>query len=125
EPFDPAALVEIDRDHALAGDLLVQERHVLLAALRDVIERLAADRGDGRGRAQHDQHLLLAGAERDLLQRALGNDIAALVHLLEGVAAATGEDDAESEHDHAKRARTRRALPGAALQCTRARWLVR
>ena len=85
---DPAALVEVDRDHPLVGDVLRHEGELLLGALRDVIERLAADGGDGGGRAEHDQHLLLAGAERNLLQRAFGQDVAALIDLGERVAAA-------------------------------------
>src|ERR1041385_6147183 len=46
DALDAAALVEIDRDHALIGGLLRQERG-LLGARRDVIEDFAGHRGDG------------------------------------------------------------------------------
>src|SRR3954451_3286572 len=76
QPLNSALLVEVDRDHPLVGDVLVQEGEFLLGALGNVIEHLAADGGDGGGRAEHDQHLLLAGAEWHLLERAFGRDVA-------------------------------------------------
>src|SRR5437868_9612572 len=78
EPHDLAVLVEIDRDHPLVDHLLVHEHHFALGALRDVIKHLAIQRGDGRRRPHHDQDLVLAGADRDLLQRAGWQDIALL-----------------------------------------------
>src|SRR5262249_15632872 len=83
EPLHAAVLVEIDRDHALIDGLLHHEGDGALGALGDVVERLAADGRDSRGRAQQDQHLLLAGADRDLLERAFGNDVAFLIGLAE------------------------------------------
>src|SRR5712672_3329979 len=78
EPLHPAVLVEIDRDHPLVDDLLVHERDFSLGTLRDVIEDLAVQRCDGRRRAHHDQHLILARADRDLLERARRQDVALL-----------------------------------------------
>ena len=52
-------------------------------ALRNVIESFAADGRDRRGRAEHDQHLFLRRAERDLLERAFGQHIAALKRFAE------------------------------------------
>src|SRR5438105_7449345 len=52
QPLNPALLVEVDRDHPLVGDGLVHEGELLLGALGDVIEHLAADGGDGGGRAE-------------------------------------------------------------------------
>ena len=53
----------------------------LLGALRNVVEHLAADGRDRRGRAEHDQHLLLGRPERDLLERPFRHDVAALIGL--------------------------------------------
>ena len=78
-----ALLVEIDRDHPLVDHLLVHERHFALGALRDVIEHLTVEGGDGGRRAHHDQHLILAGADRNLLERARRQDVA-LLELLAG-----------------------------------------
>src|SRR5689334_750898 len=68
-------LVEVYRDDA-AVDLLLRQKRGLLGALRDIVEHLAADGCDRRGRAQHDHHLFLRGAERKLLQRAFRNHVA-------------------------------------------------
>src|SRR5215218_238654 len=94
EPLHLAVLVEIDRDHALVDDLLVHERDFALGALRDVIEYLAVQGCDRRRRAHHDQHLVLAGADRDLLQR-VGRQYIALLELLAG---APGERRTEQCH---------------------------
>src|SRR5450756_1355921 len=85
EPLHVPVLVEIDSDDALVDDLLVHEGDFALGALRDVIEHLAVEGGDRRGRAHHDQHLVLAGPDRDLLERAGGQDVA-LLELLAGAA---------------------------------------
>src|SRR6185295_9542350 len=86
EPLDPALAVEIDRDHALVDHVLVQEIGAALGALGDVVERLAAYGRNRRGRAEHDQHLFLARSDRQLLERALWHDIAALIGLAEAPA---------------------------------------
>src|SRR5262245_61470351 len=83
EPLDPSILVEVDRDDTLIDGLLQHEGDRSLGALGDVIESLAAHGRNRRGRAQQDQHLLLAGADRDLLERAFRNDVALLVGLAE------------------------------------------
>src|SRR5215470_16039214 len=73
EPLHTAVLVEIDRDHALIDGLLLQECNRSLGALGDVVEGLAADGRHRRWRTKQDQHLFLAGADRDLLERAFRN----------------------------------------------------
>ena len=97
QPLDPAILVEIDRDHALIDHRMRHEGRLALGLLRDVIERLAIDGGDGGGRAEHDQHLLLAGADRDLLERAFRQHVTALQRF--GHAAAAGERDGDQRGD--------------------------
>src|SRR5581483_675524 len=87
DALDLAVLVEIDRDNALVDRGVWHEGGGALSALRDVVEGLAADGGDRRRRAEHDQYLLLRGAERDLLQRSLGKDVAALIDLAETTSA--------------------------------------
>ncbi len=64
-------------------------------ALRDVVEGFAADGRDRGGRAEHDQHLLLAGAERDLFEGAFRHHIAALKRLLEAAAARDQQREGE------------------------------
>ncbi len=76
--LDLAAFVKIDGDHALIGDFGLHEGDGAVGLLRDVVKRFAADRGYRRRRAEHEQHLFLRGAERDLLERAVGQHIAAL-----------------------------------------------
>src|SRR5215216_4853883 len=98
EPLHLTVLVEIDRDHALVDDLLIHERDFALGALRDVIEYLAVQGRDRRRRSHHDQHLVLAGADRNLLQRVGRQDIA----LLELLAGAPGECSAEQCHDRGR-----------------------
>src|SRR5262249_37651639 len=80
KPLHLAILVEVDRDDA-AVDLLLRQKRSLLRALRDIVEHLAADGCDRRGRTQHDHHLLLRGAERKLLQRAFWNHVAMVIDL--------------------------------------------
>ena len=58
---------------------------------------LAAHGCDGRGGAERDQHLLLRRTERDLLERALGEDVAALIVL--GEAAAEHQAERERGRD--------------------------
>ena len=87
EPPHLAVVVEIDRDDALVDDFLFHESRAALGLLRDVIEHFAVDGGDGGGRAEHDQHLFLRGADRDLLERAFLQHIAALEGLGEAPAA--------------------------------------
>ena len=96
-----AVLVEIDRHHPLVGHVLVEEGDAALGSLRDVIEDLAAQRRDGGGRAEHDQHLVLAGADRNLLQRAVGQHIA----LLELLGAAGERRAGEGERQRLAQAR--------------------
>src|SRR6201987_3816570 len=94
KPADLAVLVEIDRDHALVANLLVHEGDRTLGALRDVVEDFAVEGGDGGGCAHHDQGLVLARADRDLLQRAGRQDVA----LLELLAGAGGKHGAGQRH---------------------------
>ena len=91
ETFDAAVLVEIDRDHPLVGRFVRYESGRGFRALGDVIKSVAAHGSDGGGRAHDNQHLFLGGADRDLLQRAFGNNIAALINLSE----ATTQHDAK------------------------------
>src|ERR1700688_3261559 len=86
EPLHLAVLVEIDRDPPLVDDLLVHERDLAFGALRNVVEHLAVQGGDGGGRSHHDQHLILARADRNLLERAGRQDVA-LLKLLAGAPA--------------------------------------
>ena len=81
----------------------MHERDRAVGLLRDVIERFAADGGDRRRRAEHEQHLFLRGAERNLLERAVGQHIAAL----ECFAGAAGQRQREREQ-HAQAAATGR-----------------
>src|SRR4051794_30597165 len=96
EPPHLALLVEIDRDHPLVDDLLVHERHLALTPLRNVIKHLAVEGGDSGGGSHHDQHLILAGADRNLLQRAGRQDVA-LLELLAGTGA---KDHAQQRYRH-------------------------
>ena len=90
EAADAPVLVEIDGDDLLVDDFLRQERG-LFGLLRDVVEHLAVDRGDGRGRAENDEHLLLRGADRHLLERAFRDDVAARIGLGDAGSAAGSE----------------------------------
>src|SRR6478736_7927782 len=83
EPLHLAVLVEVDGNDPLVNDLLVHEGDFALGALRNVIEHLAVQGGDGGGRSHHDQHLILAGADRNLLERTRRQDIT-LLELLAG-----------------------------------------
>src|SRR6266404_7331169 len=87
EPLNLAVPVEIDRDDPLVDDLLVHERDRALGALRDVIENLAVEGCDRGWRSHHDQHLILARTDRNLLESARRQDVA-LLELLAGDAAA-------------------------------------
>src|SRR3984885_15950288 len=78
EPLHLAVLVEIDRDHPLIDQLLVHERDLAFGALRNVVKHLAVEGGNRGWRPHHDQHLILAGADRNLLERAGRQDIALL-----------------------------------------------
>jgi hypothetical protein len=71
--------IEIDRQDALIDDLRIEEGGLSFGALRNVIEDFAADCGDGRGRAENEQHLLLTCADRNLIEGRLVEDIAALI----------------------------------------------
>src|SRR5579859_6646477 len=73
-----AVPVEIDRDHALIDNLVVHEGDRTLGALGDVIEDLAVERGDRGWGSHHDQHLVLARADRNLFKRAWRQDVALL-----------------------------------------------
>src|SRR6266404_738514 len=110
EPFDPAVPIEIDGDHALIDDPLWHECR-LLGALRNIIKYLAAHGCDGRGCAESDQHLLLGGAKRDLLERSLGKDVAALKSLGEGAAPA----EQQPERDERRNCARRPGVPTATL----------
>ncbi|MGY4289567.1 hypothetical protein ACVWXO_008833 [Bradyrhizobium sp. LM2.7] len=65
----------------------------------NVVKHLAVECRDGGGRAHHDQHLVLARTDRDLLERAGRQDVA----LLELFAGAPRErrPDHSCGHDHA------------------------
>src|SRR5580704_16731823 len=96
KPLHFSAFVEIDHDHALVGDGGVNEGDRALGPLRDVIERLAADGRHRRRRAENEQDLLLGGAQRDLLERAVGQHVAALERFAE---AAARQQRQREEHD--------------------------
>ena len=81
DAIDLLVLVEIDREDALVDDLGVHEGDRLLAGLADVVEDLAAIIAGGRGRAEGDQDLVLARADRDLLDGLLRDDVAVLAGL--------------------------------------------
>src|ERR1700730_16105679 len=85
KPLHLAVLVEIDRDDPLVDDLLVHERYWALGTLRNVIEYFAVEGCDRGWRSHHDQHLILARADRKLLERAGRQDVA-LLKLLAGTA---------------------------------------
>src|SRR5262249_38725241 len=102
EALDAPFLVEIDGDNPLVGDPLRHEGG-LFAALGNIVEHLAAHGGDRRGRAEHDQYLLLGGAERDLLERSVSKHIAALIGL--GEAAAEWRAERQENRQTAERAR--------------------
>src|ERR1019366_5200619 len=78
EPPHLAVLVEIDRDDALIDDLVVHERDRTLGALRNVIEDLTVEGGDRGWRPHHDQDLILARPDGNLLKRARRQDVALL-----------------------------------------------
>src|SRR6185437_4676491 len=88
KPADLTVLVEIDRDHPLIGNLVTHEGKRTRRALGDVIEHFTVEGCHRRGRAHDDQHLVLAGADWNLLERALGQDVTAL-ELLAGDQTAT------------------------------------
>jgi len=87
KPLDPTILIEINCDHP-AVDFLLRKEGDLLGALGDVVKYLTADGGYRRRRAEHDQNLLLGGAQRDLLQGTLGNHIAVMIRLRDATAVA-------------------------------------
>lgn len=78
---DPPLLVEIDGDHALIDHFMRHECRRALRLLRDVIKGVAVDGGDGGGRAEHDQDLLLRGADGNLFERTFRQHVAALERL--------------------------------------------
>src|SRR6202051_4252838 len=86
KPLYFSAFVEIDHDHALVGDRGVNEGDRALGPLRNVIERLAADGRYRRRCAENEQNLLLGGAQRDLLERAVGQHVTALERFAEAAA---------------------------------------
>src|SRR5260221_10601590 len=86
EPLHLAVLVEIDRDHPLVDEPLVHEGDRTLGALRNVVEHLAVEGCDRGRRSHHDQHLILARPDRDLLQRTRRQNIA-LLKLFAGASA--------------------------------------
>src|SRR6266446_7209032 len=89
--LDSAVLVEIDRDDP-AVDFFLRQKRGLLGALRYIVEHLAADGGDRRGRAKHDQHLLLGGAKRKLLERTFRDHVAMMVDLRTAADRHSGEE---------------------------------
>src|SRR5438445_4987263 len=107
EPLDPSVLVEIDRDDALIDRLLHHEGDRPLGALGNIIEGLAAHGRNRRGRAEQDQHLLLACTDRDLLERPFRNDVALLV----GLAETARERNAERKHGRERHAQPCGAKP--------------
>src|ERR1700730_830770 len=117
EPLHLAVLVEIDRDHPLVDHLLVHERDLAFGALRNVVENFAAQGRDRGGRAHHDKHLILARPDRDLLERAGGQDIA-LLKLLAGAAAQGSAHQGDGGGGaHASPARGKAARRGHARAC--------
>src|SRR5439155_14677771 len=86
EPLHLAVFVEIDRNHPLVDEPLVHEGDRTLGALRNVIEHFAVEGCDRGWRSHHDQHLILARPDRDLLERAGRKDIA-LLKLFAGASA--------------------------------------
>ncbi len=87
-----AVLVEIDRDDPLVDDLLLHERDfcALSAARCSKIPRRSGS--DGGRRAHHDQDLILAGTDRNLLQCSGGQDVA-LLELLTGARSENRADE--------------------------------
>src|SRR5437667_305399 len=77
-------------DIARRGPEIFDKTVTLMRALGDVIERLARHRCDRGRSAEHDQDLLLARPDRDLLERPLGDDVPLLVGF--------GETAAEGQH---------------------------
>ena len=73
---DAAVRVEIDRQDTLVDQLRLHEGDRTRARLRDVIEHLVVEGRRRRGRAERQQHLLAAGADRDQVERLLVDDIA-------------------------------------------------
>src|SRR6266851_338288 len=117
EPLHLAVPVKIDRDHPLVHDLLVHERDRALGALRDVIEDFAVEGRDRGWRSHHDQHLILACPDRNLLERAGGEDIA-LLKLLAGAGAqhrAHQSDGGDGAHAAPARSQAARRHAGAGL----------
>src|SRR5487761_2066803 len=78
EPPHLAVLVEIDRDHALIDDLVVHERDRTLGALRNVVEDFAIEGCDRGWCSHHDQDLILARPDGNLLERTRRQDVAFL-----------------------------------------------
>ena len=91
KPLNFPVLVEVNRHHTLVGDADIHKRDRTIGALRDVVERFAADSRYRRGCAENQQHLLLRGAKRNLLERALGQNIATLKGLAEAAAQAAAQ----------------------------------
>lgn len=84
-------LIEIYRDHALVDDLMGHEGGRALRFLRDVIEGIAIDGGDGGGGAKYDQDLFLRCADRNLFECAFRQHIPALQGFGRAAAAREGE----------------------------------
>src|ERR1700722_12196429 len=109
KPLHLPVLVEIDRDHPLVDQPLIHESDRTLGALRDVIEDFAVEGCDGGGRPHHDQHLVLARADRNLLKRPRWKNVT-LLKLLAGAAAEHGTDEGNGGgRTHAAPARSQAA----------------
>ena len=102
----PGGPCRIDRDHALVDDPLVHEGDRAFGTLRNVVKHLAAEGGDRGGRSHYDQHLVLARADGNLLERAGGQDVA-LLELLAGASRPAQRLPARSRRPRACRASAR------------------
>jgi Phage integrase family len=86
EALHAAILVEIDGYDPLIDDLLRHEANWPFGALGNIVEGLTAHRRHSRGRAEHNQNLLLRGSNRDLLECSFGHDVTALIGLRQAAA---------------------------------------
>jgi hypothetical protein len=106
DPRHTPFLIEIDDEHALIDHFGFEEGGAL-GFLRNVIEGFARNGRDRGGGAEHEQHLLLARADRNLFQRPLVEHVAAMLRLGETVdreRAAAGHR--QNEPKRGKRRRT-------------------
>src|SRR5262249_46360997 len=96
--------------HALVDDMLIHEHDRPRGALGDVIEDFAVQGRHRRWRPQHDQHLVLAGADRNLLECSRRQDIALLELLAGATRKRAANQDGSRYHAQARPARKKAAL---------------